>query len=189
MKIIPNQPASRIPKSSEPASVRQDTVKENERSNNKQIDKYIPSNKEQSVVYEKPTYKVDTNTINRLKAESEKAYEHLRNLVHELLERQGLKFNDVASEDKEFFVDDQSRLEAQQAIGEGGAYSPEMVSDRIVEFANAISGGDKSKFDQLKNAIEDGFKEAKEMLGGVLPDISQKTYDLVMEKLNEWKES
>lgn len=64
--------------------------------------------------------------------------------------------------------------------------SPEKVSDRIVEFAKAISGGDKSKIDTLRDAIEKGFAEAARVLGGELPEVSQKTYDLVMQKLDTW---
>ena len=50
----------------------------------------------------------------------------------------------------------------------------------------AISGGDKAQIGKLKAAIEDGFKQAKEALGGYLPEISQKTYDEVMKRMDEW---
>lgn len=188
MKITPNPSSFRIPQKPEPNTVKQDTVMKNKATSNQQVDKYIPSEKEQSVTYEKPAYKADTQTIDRLKAESEKAYEQLANLVRELLQRQGMTFKEVASGEKELVVDEQARAEAQLAIGEGGEQSPEKVSDRIVEFANAVSGGDKSKFELLKNAIKEGFNAAKKALGGTLPEISQKTYDLVMEKLNKWNE-
>lgn len=188
MKIIPNQSTFTVPKKIESDTVKQNSVKKNEVTTNKQVDQYIPSEKKENITYKKPTPKVDTTTINQLKEESEKAYEQLLNIVRQLLERQGISMEDVGSGKKEFVVDEQARLEAQAAIGEGGALSPEKVSDSIVEFANAISGGDRSKFELLKNAIEQGFSEAKKALGGTLPDISQKTYDLVMEKLSEWKE-
>lgn len=155
---------------------------------NKQVDEYIPSKEEKSVTYKKPTTKVDTNTIERLKAESEQAHAQLRDLVKRMLERQGIHIEDIKSGKAEFKVDDKARLEAQEAIGEGGALSPENVSDRIVDFAKAISGGDKSKFDLLKGAIEDGFKAAKDAFGGTLPEISQQTFDLAMEKLENWKD-
>lgn len=188
MKITPNQSTFRTPQMPESTTVKQDAEKKNESTGKQPVDEYIPSDKEQSVAYTKPTYKADMNTIERLKAESNIAYENLRNLVRQMLEEQGLSFKDVMNGDKKLVVDEQTRLDAQAAIGEGGEYSPEKVSDRIVEFAHAISGGDKSKFELLKNAIEEGFSEAKKALGGTLPDISQKTYDLVMEKLNNWKE-
>ena len=59
-------------------------------------------------------------------------------------------------------------------------------SDTIVYFAKAISGGNKSKLDKLIAAIDKGFSEAGKALGG-LPEISMKTYDRIMEKLDVWK--
>lgn len=188
MKITPNQTTYVLPQTVKPNPVKQEDVKKNEPTVNNPVDKYIPSEKEESITYKKPTYQADMPTIERLKAESEKAHEQLRNLVRQLLERQGIEMEDVVSGKREFIVDEQARLEAQASIGEGGENSPEVVSDRIVEFANAISGGDKSKFELLKNAIKEGFSQAKEALGGTLPEVSQKTYDLVMEKLDKWNE-
>ncbi|MDV6379470.1 hypothetical protein ORD22_14740 [Sporosarcina sp. GW1-11] len=188
MKITPNPSTFKIPQPQKPTAEKEDAPKKNDSTANKPVDQYIPSEPMKSVTYEKPTTKVDTASIERLKAESEKAHENLRNLVRELLERQGISMEDAVSGKKEVVVDEQARLEAQAAIGEGGESSPEKVSDRIVDFAKAISGGDKSKFDLLKGAIEEGFNAAKDALGGTLPDISQKTYELVMEKLNQWKE-
>lgn len=157
-------------------------------SQNKQpVDQYIPSKEEKVITYKKPTTKVDTATIDRLKMESERAHEQLRNLVRQMLERQGVTLKDVKSGKVEFKVDNQARLEAQAAIDEGGPLSAENVSNRIVDFAKAISGGDKSKFELLKNAIGEGFNAAKKALGGSLPEVSQKTYDLVMEKLDNWR--
>lgn len=150
-----------------------------------QVDAYIPSKPSTDINYKKPD---NTSLIEKLKAESEQAHEQLRNLVRQLLERQGMRFQDVISGEKELVVDEEARLQAQAAIGEGGPSSPENVSDRIVEFAKAISGGDKSKFELLKGAIQDGFEAARQALGGTLPDISNKTYDLVMEKLDRWME-
>jgi len=147
---------------------------------------YIPNQgEEKKVTYDNP--KVNQTEVKRLKEESDRAHSGLRRMVEELLKRQGMTFNDLEL-GKEVIVDEIARSEAQALIGEGGDLSPEKVSDRIVEFAKAISGGDKGKFEILKSAIEEGFKQAAEVLGGELPEISQKTYDLVMEKLNYWKE-
>lgn len=189
MKITPSQPVFRTPPVQKPAQENEEAAKKNAPAANKQVDQYIPSENVKRVTYEKPTYKTDTSTIERLKAESEQAHESLRNIVRELLKSQGITMKDALSGKKEVKVDEQTRLQAEAAISEGGEYSAEKVSDRIVEFANAISGGDKSKFDLLKGAIEEGFKAAKAALGGTLPEVSQKTYDLVMEKLNNWKEA
>lgn len=150
---------------------------------------YLPSNKgeDKKITYEKPeTTKVDQKLIADLKRASEEKYQNLRNLVKEMLARQGMTFKDVL-DGKAIEVDEITQSQAQAAISEGGDQSPEAVSDRIVEFAKAISGGDKSKFNLLVGAIDEGFSEARRLLGGQLPEISQKTYDLVMEKIENWK--
>ncbi len=97
-----------------------------------------------------------------------------------------MTFKEAINSPEEIEVDEKAVTEANELISEGGKFSPEAVSDRIVNFAKAISGGDTDKYELLKDAIEKGFNEAKELLGGSLPDISNKTYDLVMEKLDNW---
>lgn len=152
----------------------------------KRVDTYTPSTEEKNITYDKPSYKIDADAIERLKAEAEKNYESLRQLVRQLLERQGIKLEDALSGEVTLEIDEETRLEAEAAISDGGPLSPENVSDRIVEFAIAISGGDKSKLSLLKDAIDEGFQAAAKVLGGSLPDISYETYDLIMEKLDAW---
>ncbi len=149
----------------------------------------------QSVVKKEDTQVKSPNTvedkvdIELLKEESEKAYSHLRQIVEDLLKRQGYNIEQLGElKAEDIKVDQKARDEAKQMIEEGGPLSPEAVSDRIVDFAKAISSGDKSKFDLISDAIEEGFDQAKEMMGGELPDISQETYDLIQEKMNAWKE-
>lgn len=151
-------------------------------------DEYSPSKNQVKTIYEKPTYKPDTATIQKLKEESERTHNQLREMVKQLLERQGMTFKDLEGLETEIEIDEETRLKAQEMIGEGGPLSPEKVSANIVDFAKAISGGDKEKIDLLTSAIEKGFKQAANMLGGKLPEISQKTYDLVMEKIEAWRE-
>lgn len=151
-------------------------------------DEFVKSEKTNKVTYDKPKASVDSKTIQRLKAESERNYSNLREMVKQLLEKQGMTFKDIENSDAVVKIDEATRLEAQSMIGESGPLSPEVLSDKIVEFAKAISGGNKEKYDVLKNAIDDGFKEAARILGGELPEISQKTYDIVMEKLNKWQQ-
>ncbi len=64
--------------------------------------------------------------------------------------------------------------------------SPEKVAKRILDFAKAISGYDKTKIPLLKEAVNEGFNEIKKIFGK-LPDISKKTYDLVMKGFDEWE--
>jgi hypothetical protein len=130
--------------------------------------------------------KPDAETIARLKEASDKTYQGLRQLVEQLLMRQGRTL--VRTERFEALpVDDTARAEASAMIAEGGELSAEAVSDRIVDFAKALSGGDPSKIALLRGAIDDGFKAATSALGGTLPEVSQRTYDLVMQKLDAWE--
>lgn len=79
-----------------------------------------------------------------------------------------------------------SQTEAQQAISETGEWGVNAVSDRIVDFAKAISGNDPGKLEELKDAIDRGFKSAGRAFGRDLPDICGQTYDAIMQKLDDW---
>jgi len=64
----------------------------------------------------------------------------------------------------------------------------EQTSDRIVQFAKSLSGNDPNRLEEIKAGINKGFQMAGEALGGTLPDISMKTYNAVIDKLNAWAE-
>ena len=76
--------------------------------------------------------------------------------------------------------------QAKKDVADGGYWSAEKTSERLVEFAKAISGGDVKQKDALVAAIKEGFKQAEDLWGGKLPQISQDTYRLTMEKLDNW---
>ena len=76
--------------------------------------------------------------------------------------------------------------EAEAMLAEDGDLGVEKTSQRLVDFAIAISGGDTSKAGILRDAIDKGFSEAKRMLGGKLPKISEDTYKATMEKFDSW---
>lgn len=150
----------------------------------------LGSKPEVSAAYSKPkTHHVDMNEVNRLLEESEKSYRGLRELVERLISKQGKKLEHLLSGKEVLHIDEETRAAATQAISENGEWGVKAVSDRIVAFAKAISGDDKAKLGELKEAIAQGFKEAEKAFGGTLPDISQKTYDEVMRKLDEWEQS
>ena len=144
-------------------------------------DEYVPGDKESVTTYEKDIAKVQE--------ESEKAFKSLRAIVTQLMERQGYTVEKLENKDADYQieVDDIAREEAAELIAEDGPLGAEAVSERILDFAKAVSGGDKSRLDNLKEAIDKAFQEVENKLG-TLPDVSQKTYDLTMEKLNSWAE-
>lgn len=126
----------------------------------------------------------DAQEIARLKQQAQEAKNNLRKLVEDLLRQQGMRLQADAP-----LIDDETINAAKQAVSEEGDYGVEALSDRIVQFAIAVSGGDKAKFAELKSAIDEGFSAAKETLGGELPEISQKTYEATMKKLEQWRDS
>jgi hypothetical protein len=79
-----------------------------------------------------------------------------------------------------------TQAEAVAALAENGDWGVEAVSDRILSFAKSISNGDQSKIEMLREANDKGFASVQKTLGGKLPDISTKTYDAVMSKLDAW---
>ena len=143
---------------------------------------------EQKVTYDNP--KVNQKAIQQLKAESEKVHAQLKQIVAALLKRQGLEFQDISEIKPEALgnitIDEIAQEQARALLEGEGELSPAKVSDRIVDFAKAISGGDKSKFDLLKRAIDDGFEAAWIDFGAELPDICKETYQLTMSKLDAW---
>lgn len=155
-------------------------------------DEYVKvSQTETKATYDRPKG-ADTESIQRLKDESDQAYSQLKDIVRQLLERQGLSFQDILAtegdEAPEVEVDDEAVQEAQALIAEGGSLSPEAVSDRIVEMAMAFAEDDPEKMGLMRSAIEEGFKAAEDLFGGQLPDISYTTYDLIQEKLDAWEQ-
>lgn len=132
----------------------------------------------------------DQLTISFLNDELDKSYSKLKDIVTDMLRRQGVQVGNLKhlNDDdlKGIKIDKKAQSEAAQMIGPDGPMNAENTADRIFQFAKAISGGDTEKYDKLKEAIKAGFDAAKDALGGELPEISQKTYDLVMEKLDDW---
>lgn len=137
---------------------------------------------------EKISKGLSSEEVERLKEEADRASAPLRDLVEKLITKQGdSSWNiSVSLEITGSFNVDMTQTEAAAAIEEDGEWGVEAVSDRIVDFAKAISGGDTSKLETLREAIDKGFAMAKNTLGGTLPDISSKTYDAVMKKLDDW---
>lgn len=137
------------------------------------------------------TYTIDQKKIDEIKADFNKNTAAFKKMVSSMLEKQGLKVNEVLkalADGKEvsITVDKETQASAQEAISEDGYYGVNKTAERILDFAKALSGGDKSKIESLRNAFKDGFEQAKKAFGGELPDISQQTYDKVMKGFDDW---
>jgi hypothetical protein len=154
----------------------------------------------QAAVYEKSNenkskkiYTQDTATIAQLKADSDRRAQQLRNLVEKMLLKQGetLKESDMYQllREGKVPVDAETAAQAKQDISEDGYWGISQTSDRLVSFAKALTGGDPSKADEMIEAVKKGFDQATKAWGGDLPEISQKTLDTTLQKLNDWKDS
>ncbi len=150
------------------------------------------------VIYEssKKTSKVaDPDLVAKLKADAEQRTAQFKQLVEKMLLEQGKAFS--KSEDLwsilakgDFTVDKETADAAAAEIAEDGYWGVEETSNRILSFAEALTGGDPKQMEKMKEAFTKGFKQATKAWGQELPDISSRTYDAVMEKFNNYgKES
>lgn len=152
------------------------------------------------VVYEKSsdktantvTKKTDTALVEKLKADAEQRTAQLRSLVEKMMTKQGEAIGTADDMWRflakgDFTVDAATKAQAQKDIAEDGYWGVEQTSDRILDFAKALSGNDPEKADLLLDAFKKGFEEATKTWGDKLPDISQRTYDAVVEKFDKWK--
>ena len=164
-------------------------------------DKTTTSDKaETGVVYEKSsqtdkdavTKKTDYAMVAKLKADAEQRTSQLRSLVEKMMTKQGTAIANADSmwsflADGNFTVEEETQKQAQADIAEDGYWGVEQTSDRILDFAKALSGNDPEKADLLIDAFKKGFEDATKSWGKDLPDISQRTYDAVLEKFDKWK--
>lgn len=154
---------------------------------------YEPSQEAQTASTKK-TYTPDTNLINKLKADADARTAQLRSLVEQMMTKQSRAYgqaNDIWSFLREgnYTVDPATKAQAQADIAEDGYWGVNQTSDRIIQFANALTGGDPDKIEEMREAFKKGYKQAEKTWGGSLPDISQRTYDAVMKKFDEMAEA
>ncbi|OGQ99329.1 MAG: hypothetical protein A2521_14830 [Deltaproteobacteria bacterium RIFOXYD12_FULL_57_12] len=115
----------------------------------------------------------------------ESKYVLLRRLVVSTLQEQGVAYQ-VATGTGEIDISSLSPEQAQELVADDGYFGVEQTSERIFQFAISLAGNDASRIEQVRQGIETGFKQAEEIWGGSLPEISYQTMDAVMAKLDEW---
>ena len=80
--------------------------------------------------------------------------------------------------------------DAAKAVAEGGAWSVGAVSDRIFGLAEALAGGNPEKLEEMRAAVEEGFKQAgmvwKDATGqDSMPEITKQTYTEIMNRFSK----
>lgn len=157
------------------------------------------ANKSEGVVYERNSSTKNTNyvkknsaLIKQLQADTDARLSQMRSIVEQMMSKQGSAIGKADSmwrflADGNFTVSADVKAQAQKDIADDGYWGVEQTSDRIVDFAKALSGGDSAKADKMIAAFQKGFEQATKSWGKKLPDISQRTYDAVMKKFDAWK--
>lgn len=147
---------------------------------------------ESSTKAEKKTYVKDTDTIAKMKAEAEEKTAQFRELVQKLISKQA-STSEIADAiwrrfaNGDFTATEDTIAQAKKDIAEDGYWGVEQTSQRIFDFAKALSGGDPEKMDEMLEAFKKGYNQATKSWGKELPDISSKTYDAVMKKFDDYK--
>lgn len=152
--------------------------------------------KENGVVYDKGTSATKAtyakeDVVARLKKDAEDRTAQMRSLVQQMMGNQGTRIGQADDMWRflakgDFTVTPDVKAQAQKDIADDGYWGVEKTSDRIIEFAKALVGDDPEKAEQMRAAFEKGFKAATKSWGQKLPDISQRTYDAVMSKFDDW---
>ncbi|MBV5306541.1 MAG: hypothetical protein J0652_07610 [Desulfobulbaceae bacterium] len=134
------------------------------------------------------TYSSSLNITRDIKGDG---FDLLRGLVLNILKEQGIDFKIATGKAgaEEIDISQLTQEDAQALIADDGYFGVDKTSDRIVDFAMGIAGGDPSRLDAIKEGVDKGFAEALKAFGGQLPDISYDTYDAVMKKLDDWAEN
>lgn len=123
-----------------------------------------------------------SNLVAKLQSDQEARHKQLTDMVQKLFNTQANKYgqsNDMwrflASGN--YTVDAETKAQAQADIAEDGYYGVKKTSERMFEFAMALTGGDVDKMKEMQSAVEKGYKQAEKTWGGNLPDISKQTLD------------
>lgn len=148
------------------------------------------------VVYEKSTNATDgknkvtdySSIVASMKQELSTKNTQLQNLVNQLLGKQATKYTKLADLFKNINADPATIAQAQKDIGEDGYWGVEQTSDRFVSMAQALSGGDASKADEMIAAMKKGFEQATAAWGDKLPSICQDTIDAAVKKMESWRD-
>ena len=134
--------------------------------------------------------KPDANLVAKLKADSDARISQMKSLVEQMISKQGQTLGKTDSiwsflASGNFTVDAATKAQAQKDIADDGYWGVEQASSRIVDFATALAGSDPKQLEKMRDAFKKGFDNATSTWGKSLPDISQRTYQAVMDKFDK----
>ncbi|MFZ6718600.1 DUF5610 domain-containing protein [Undibacterium sp. Ji49W] len=148
----------------------------------------LQSSSSDTVVYADPRLnKTAAPDLQALLEESDRKAQEIINLIKPLVQQQGLDLSKVVSGEQKISASPEAIKAAQAAVADGGEFSVQKTAERILSFAKAAIGDDPAKLDKITAAVEQGFKEASDILGGSLPDISKQTLEAIRTEFSRWK--
>lgn len=129
--------------------------------------------------------------IAQLKSDAETRMSQMQSLVTQMFKKQGTAIGTADNMWKmlasgKFTADADTIAQAKKDISKDGYWGVSQTSDRIFSFAQALAGDDKDKMQSMVEAFKKGFSEATKAWGTKLPDISNDTYNAVMDKFDNW---
>lgn len=95
----------------------------------------------------------------------------------------GLDLNSIGYNGKPF--NELTQDEAKALISDDGFFGIPKTSERIADFVLAGAGDDIEKLKAGREGILQGYKQAEKSWGGELPEISQKTLEKALEKVDK----
>ena len=133
----------------------------------------------------------NASIVAQLKADQETRMAQMQSLVTKMFSKQGITIGTAddmwkALANGNFTADADTIAQAKEDISEDGYWGVNQTSDRLLDFAVALSGGDEENMKKMVSAVEKGFKEATKSWGKDLPSISNDTYSATMKKFDQW---
>ena len=138
--------------------------------------------------YDKPRIKPAPSAadLDAMIAEGDRQAQAVMDLILPLVEQQGLSLAKLVSGEQHLSADPATIEKAKADIADDGEFGVKQVADRILNFVKSASGGDPTRMAALRDAVEDGFKQAADIFGGKLPEISEKTRTVIMDTFDRW---
>lgn len=180
-------PANSGATQTQPVTEKKDSAEQSSTLQKPNCDSYVPTQREERL----EGYGLDMDKIRELKTNLNNQTGVLQSMVQGLVGKQLDFSGNVHQQLKDLL--DQSGVtldpSKEEPFFDHPEFGVEAVAGNIVSFAQALSGGDPSKIQMLKDAAIKGFQAAEKAWGSPMPTITGKTYDRVMELFDEWEKS
>jgi len=147
------------------------------------VDTYVPEDKTQVEEDAGTTYKPNAALVKAMKDEQAANQQRFIEMMKSMITKQGKVFG----ESTDYTVSQEVQDAAKAAIAEDGYWGVKQTSERMVNFAKALVGGDPSRVGEMRDAFIKGYDAAAKAWGGELPGIAKETYDASMKLFDEWE--